>query len=529
MAPSISQVVALLLRTEHPYKRMRCEKVAHVVGIRPAFMAACVASIVSLGIAACGAQPASPDAPSVPCPQPTVGSPTGTPATVVSEPHSGPRWSADVGRPEFVEGNTAYGTAAGHCIVAFDLATGGIDWSVSPPADHPVLSAVTGDASIVLAATGVEVGQAPGAVFPAVDQLAAYDPATGLLRWTVAIPNDGQGMPGLLIAAVVVLTEADGSLIGLSESDGRQLWRDSAPRGCTNNSMDQLEPNASVVGIGSGGSGESALIAYACPAGGTVAAIDPSNGARRWSWRVPTGWDLDAQMATTIDTGMSDDRAAAVPISLVPAANAPRVVAPPPGPVRRSTITNVDGYSEANDVVVLDTTTGRPLWDLTDVPGQALSTVGGAGTLCVLTDGGADCRSALDGTRRWSAIWPGHNASATYPALSCVDQATTTQPCTISANGLLYLALATSSAPAYPPTPGPPSPSGTFLITALNMATGTTTATVPLPSFPNPQSDHAVSLALPPAIVAIADGMILVSPQFQGTDVVQAFAQPGSA
>jgi outer membrane protein assembly factor BamB len=495
------------------------------VGIHPAFMAACMASVVTLGIAACGAQPASPAVSSLPCPQQTASS-TGTPATVVSEAHSAPRWSADVGRPAFVEGTTAYGTAVAHCIVAFELATGDIDWSISPPSGHPVLSAVTGDASIVLAATGVEVGQPPGGVFPAVDELAAYDRPTGVLRWTVAIPNDGQGMPALLTGSVVVVTEADGSVIGLSESDGEQLWRDGAPKGCHGSSTDQLQPNASVVGVGSDRSGTSALIAYACPAGGAVAAIAPSNGAVQWTWRVPAGWDLDAQMATTIDAGTPDGRVAAVPISLVPAAVAPRVVASPPGPVRRTTLSNLYGYSESNDVVVLDTTTGRPLWDLTDVPGQALSVVGGAGSVCGLTDGGADCRSALDGAPRWSATWPGRNASATYPALSCVDQAATTQPCIVSANGVLYVALATSSAPAYPPTPGPPSPSGTFLITALNLATGTTIATLPLPAFAN-RSDHAVSLALPPAILAVADGVVLVSPQFQGTDVVQAFTQPG--
>jgi outer membrane protein assembly factor BamB len=517
-----------MAKGEHTSRPVRYDRVAIVVSLRRVLVAGCVVTAVSLGATACGAQPASPavSVSSVPCPQPTAATPSDTPATVVSDAHGSPRWSADVGRPAFVEGTTAYATAAAHCIVAFDLATGDIDWSMSPPSGHPVLSSVTGDASIVLAATGVEVGQPPGMVFPAVDELAAYDRLTGALRWTVAIPSDGQGMPALLAGSIVVLTEADGSVIGLSESDGEQLWRDAVPKGCHGSSTDQLEPNASVVGIGSAGSGTSALIAYACPAGGTVAAINPSSGAMRWSWRVPPGWDLDAQMATTIDTGMSDGRVAVVPISLVPAAVAPRVVASPPGPVRRSTISNVYGYSESNDVVVLDTTTGRPLWDLTDVPGQALSVVGGAGSVCVLTDAGADCRSAHDGAPRWSATWPGRNASATYPALSCVDQATTTQPCVVSANGVLYLVLATSSAPAYPPTPGPPSPSGTFLITALNMATGATTATLPLPAFAN-RSDHAVSLALPPAIVAVADGMVLVSPQFQGTDVVQAFTQPG--
>jgi outer membrane protein assembly factor BamB len=512
-------------RTEQLPGQLRNGRVAIAVATRSAVLAGCVASAMSLGIVSCGAQPATPVASVAPCPQSVI---TASGATPTAAAHGQPVWSADVGRPSLVEGGTAYGTAEGHCVVAFDLATGGVVWSTASPSGHPVLSAVTADASIVLAATGVEVGQAPGGVFPAVDELAAYDRSTGLLRWAVAIPNDGQGMPGMLTGSVVVVTEADGSLRGLSESDGHQLWRDSAPRRCTGNSTDQLDPNASVIGLDSDGGRVSAVIAYACPAGGTVAAVDPSNGAMQWTWQVPTGWDIDAQMAATIDTGTSGARLAVVPISLVPAANAPRVVAPPPGPLRHTTITNVYGYSEANDVVVLNPATGRPLWDLTDVPGQALSAIGGAGSLCILTDAGADCRGAMDGAPRWSATWPGRYASATYPALSCIDQAPTMQPCAVSANGLLYLALATSSAPAYPPTPGPPSHSGTFLITALNLATGTTLATTPLPAFGNPQSDHSVSLALPPAILVVANGLVLVSPQFGETDVVQAFVQPRS-
>jgi PQQ-like domain len=510
-------------RTEHLPEQLRNGRVAIAVATRSAVMAGCVALAVSLAIVSCGVQPTTPVASAAPCPQPAVTTSSTAPTAAA---HGEPVWSADIGRPLSVEGGTAYGTAKGHCVVAFDLATGRVDWTTSSPSGHPELSAVTADASIVLAATGVEVGQAPDMVFPAVDELAAYDRSTGLLRWAVAIPNDGQGMPGLLTGSVVVVTEADGSVLGLSETDGHQLWRDSAPRGCTGNSTDQLEPNASVVGMSSPGDGMGAVIAYACPAGGTVAAIDPSNGAMQWTWRVPTGWDLDVQMATTVDTGTSDARLAVVPISLVPAANAPRVVAPPPGPVRPTTITNVYGYSEGSDVVVLDTTTGRPLWDLTGVPGQALTAVGGAGSLCILTDTGADCGGALDGAPRWSATWPGRDASATYPALSCVDQATTTRPCAVSANGVLDVALATGTAPAYPPTPGPPSPSGTFLITVLNMATGRIMATLSLPAFANPQSDHAVSLALPPAILVVANGLVLVSPQFEETEVVQAFAQP---
>ena len=61
------------------------------------------------------------------------------------------------------------------------------------------------------------------------------------------------------------------------------------------------------------------------------------------------------------------------------------------------------------------------------------------------------------------------------------------------------------------------------MLTALNLATGRTEATLTLPAY-NVESDHAVSLAMPPAVLLAAGGMVLVSPQFEETDVVEAFA-----
>jgi outer membrane protein assembly factor BamB len=504
--------------------------VARVVGVRPAFVTGCLASAASLGVVGCGGQPSSSTFPPASCSLPQVAATGSASATAGLRAHGAavPVWSAAIGRPSVVEDGTAYATRQGHCIVAVDVATGRLDWIAAPTSEHPELFDVVADGSTVLAAAGIEVGQAPAAVFPVVAQLTAYDPTTGHSRWAVVIPSDGQGMPGLLTGSVVVVSQADGSVLGLKESDGHPLWRDHAPAGCASNSTRGLQPNAAMIGMGSPRDGTSAIIAYACPAGGSIAAIDPVNGARRWNWRVPQGWNVDAQMAATVDTGNPDGHVVAVPISLVPAANAPPIVAPAPGPSHPTKIANVYGYSETSDVVVLDPSTGRPLWDLIDVAGQALTAVGGAGSLCILTDAGADCRGAQDGAPLWSMTWPGRNASATHPALSCIDQAAREQPCAVSANGFLYLALATESTPAYPPTPGPPTSSGSFVITALSMATGKTIATLPLPSFNNLQSDHSVSLALPPAILMVADGMVLVSPQFQETDVVEAFSKPSS-
>jgi hypothetical protein len=203
------------------------------------------------------------------------------------------------------------------------------------------------------------------------------------------------------------------------------------------------------------------------------------------------------------------------------------VVAVDAAPLLPTKIANVYGSSQENDVVVLDAASGQPLWDLENVAAQALSVVGGAGSLCVLTAVGADCRAALTGASLWSANWPGAKASSQIPALNCVDMAAIAQPCAVTANGSLYLALATDAAPADANPPGPPEP-GIFVLAELNMAIGATVASLPLPGFSAGPDGIGVSLEGPPAVLLAAGGLVLVSPQFQETDVVEAFAAPAS-
>jgi len=90
----------------------------------------------------------------------------------------------------------------------------------------------------------------------------------------------------------------------------------------------------------------------------------------------------------------------------------------------------------------------------------------------------------------------------------------------------MFVVTATGSAPAYPLQPGPPTPAGAFLLTELELATGRTVASLTLPSFNNPYTDHGVSLFMPPAVLVAAAGLVLVSPQFEDTGVVEAFAFP---
>ena len=198
------------------------------------------------------------------------------------------------------------------------------------------------------------------------------------------------------------------------------------------------------------------------------------------------------------------------PSELSPA-NAPAVIAPAPGPLHATKIANVYGYSPENDVVVLGATTGLPLWDLENVAGQALSVVGGAGSVCVLTDAGADCRDALTGASLWSVYCPGAHASSQNPALNCIDMEMVAQPCAVSAGGLLHVALATDAAPGDANPPGPPE-SRIFVLTELDMATGATVASLPLPGFSAGPDGIGVSLEGPPAVVQVAAGLVLVPP-----------------
>ena len=449
---------------------------------------AAVALLASGGVAGCGTQASSlqvgSSAPSVgACSLSKAPGQAGAPAGLELDATdaTAPVWSAQAGRLSVAVGGTAYGTeydtaTKTECIVAVELATGGLEWDSPPPAGHPDLFGVVADGSTILAPTGVDVGNAPDLVLPLVNQLVAYDSLTGVVRWTVDIPDDGQGIPAPMLGGVVVVSEADGTLLGLSEGDGHQLWSDSYAFSCAGKggTVSNIPAGTLAQVLGVLGAGPDVAVGYQCTGtgGGGVAAVDAATGGRVWSWPMP-------------------------------------------------------GYSEGTDVVVLDAASGQPLWDLENVAAQVLSVVGGTGSLCVLTAVGADCRAALTGASLWSAYWPGAHASSQNPALDCVDMAAIAQPCAVSVGGLLYVALATDAARGDANPPGPPE-SGIFVLTELDMATGATVASLPLPGFSAGPDGIGVSLESPPAAVEVAVGLVLVSPQFEETDVVEAFAAPAS-
>ena len=408
--------------------------------------------------------------------------------------------------------------------MAFDVATGRPDWAVAPPADHPNLFDIVADATTVLAATGEAEAPGPGLNAPLISELVAYSSATGRERWSVTIPDDGQKIPALLTGSTVVVSQEDGTLLGLSEQTGHQLWRDRAQRGCPDDMPPGFQPNAVVIGLGPPVDGAPTAIVLTCE-GGSMVGVDAANGAMRWTWEAPAGWNLEPQFSNTVDVGTPGGVAVAAFIGLIPPANAPKRIAAPPGPLRPTRIDNVYGVEDSGDMVVLDGLTGRVRWDLTGVAGS-VSPVGGAGSICVVTEVGIDCRRAADGSPQWATSWVAKNASQQWPALGCMSLAGGAQPCAISAGDLLYVALPTASTPAYRPLPGPQSAPGTFVLTSLQLDTGKVVARLPLPAFLDSQSSIAISLASPPGVLAVGDGLVLVTPEYAGTDAVEAFATP---
>jgi outer membrane protein assembly factor BamB len=488
---------------------------------------AALAVASTLGAVACGGQATGTVLSAVTCITPHVNAESSISPTPAAKSLgiAAPVWSGAIGRPSVIVGDTAYGTGPdGRCITAFDVATGRQDWTVAPPPDHPNLFDVVADATTVLAATGHAEAPGPGLDEPLISELVAYDSATGRERWTVTIPDDGQKIPALLTGSTVVVSEEDGTLLGLSEQTGRQLWRDRAQRGCPDDMPPGFQPNAVVIGLGPAVDGTPTAIVLTCE-GGSMVGVDAASGATRWTWEVPAGWNLEPQFSDTVDTGTAGEVAVAAFIGLIPPANAPKRIAAAPGPLRPTRIGNVYGLEAGGDMVVLNGLTGRVLWDLTGVVGSVLP-VGGAGSVCVVNDAGIDCRDAADGSPRWATAWVANNASQQWPALGCMSLAGGAEPCVITAGDLLYVALPTATTPAYRPLPGPQSPAGTFVLTSLRLDTGEVMTRLPLPAFVDTRSSIAISLASPPGVLAVGDGFALVTPEYAEVDEVQAFAMP---
>ena len=131
----------------------------------------------------------------------------------------------------------------------------------------------------------------------------------------------------------------------------------------------------------------------------------------------------------------------------------------------------------------------------------------------VVTDAGIDCRRAADGSPQWATTWVAKNASQQWPALELHE------PCRWSATLRHHrrrppLRRVTDGFHSRIPTAasGPQSPPGIFVLTSLRLDTSKVVTRLPLPAFVDAQSSGiAISLASPPGVLAVGDGLALMN------------------
>lgn len=402
------------------------------------------------------------------------------------------------------------------CIIAVDARDGRQRWAWRPapagnrpaPGNMAALAGVTAGAGIVVVPTGRTLGGAAGtAAFPIVTGLAGLDMRTGRQRWARTVGDDGQALPAVVAAHRVIVSEADGTVMGLAAATGSRLWADPRPPGCRPGtgtaSESGLTPGSSVLA-----GGQLVTVVYRCGAFPEVAGVDPVTGARRWVWRAPNGSVVNA----ATPAGPAPGAVALLGGGFSQAAAAHRGNWPL-GPV---------GYQTAQ-VVALDVATGRPVWQLGGVPPSA-EVFAGADRFCVASQFGVECLRPRSGTEAWQwrpAVVPGNGGPGA--SLGGVT----------AASGRLYLVAPTVAAGRINAnsTTQRAAP-GMFHLRIMDMATGQVAGDLPLPAYygdpqpiyPGSTGGVVVSVRSPPGAMAAGAGLVFVDPQLEASDVMEAFA-----
>lgn len=418
-----------------------------------------------------------------------------------------PRWSTRIGLPSAIEGGTVFGID-GECLVATTIASGTVRWVASTRHDDYV-GGVAADATSVLASTGRVTKL--GVVFaPIVNGLAVYDPGDGALRWRVSLAEDGQGLPAVLADGLVVVSQADGVVVGLSEATGILRWQDPPPPGCLVSSI-PLQPPVTVLG-----SGPVVAVGYPCETGPIVVGISPQTGTVRWTWSPPFSFSLYNQASVELTDSDGDASDGVVAVVLDGPSGA---AAGPTGAALAHTTVLAARGAPRKDTVILDLATGRPRWELDGTTDGVM--VGGSSRLCQVSKAGIDCRDSTDGTASWS--WSPPVSTALAAPLAPVMKPI---PGIVCANGEIYLAAPTSTTPGDVDTPRGDIPAlpVRFVLTGFDLTDGRIAQQLPLPAFNGGSLGIEVSLAAPPGVTAAGDGMVLVSPQLHENDIIEAFA-----
>ncbi len=411
---------------------------------------------------------------------------------------SSPAWSGEVGAGSHLPAASSgrlFTMAPVGCLAALDARSGAGLWSRAVPSPSHLMG-VTASPAVVVAALGDTRGHAPAMAYSATDRLVGFDPGTGAQRWSLTLADDGQGVPARIAGSVVVVAEADGSVLGIDATDGRQRWLDPAPSGCVVRQQDGLDPGAAVLP-----GAPAVTVRYRCTIQDRITRLHATTGSVAWTRVLPRGGRADYQAPAGTASGV---------IGIVVSGRRPfdvtTVAHQPPGAQQYETRT----------LLALAADTGRPLWQLHGVP-LAAGAYGGAGQLCVASGYGTGCYAARTGQLSWEAS----------PAVAPADGLGSDGDGIASAGGTLYAIVPTAAAEGIPRgSTTYRSDPGTFRLRATDMRTGRVLSDIGLPAFYGGPNGVVVSPDTPPGVVAVTGSVVLVSPELSETSVIEAFALP---
>jgi outer membrane protein assembly factor BamB len=380
------------------------------------------------------------------------------------------RWTREMGGPMVISDGLVLFLCGSGCVAADYVSTGGRRWTFVDHKDSGIWGIVAAG-GVVLAAMVHEVPNSCERCnqFSSVYRIDALDETTGRLLWSLPTSPSGnsepvQWFPAVIAGHVAVVQLANSVALGVGLRSGRVLWRFGRPSsGC------EPQPPAGAIP-------DVVLV----PCAGRVEALDPASG--RVVWKAPPASTLGpVTSAVTVTTGQS-------PGAVVIELGYDR--APAGVPSFKSAFETENASFDMSAMLVVNGSTGRALWALTDLAGD-LVVFGGDGSLCVQAFAGVECRQGLSGRLRWSLATPS------------VRPGTPLQ---------LWNPIQASSSVTYVVRPGPAEPSlvtGHFwFLESLSIVSGAKIgADTKLPEVP----PDPYGIAQPPQVAAIGDGVVLVT------------------
>lgn len=178
-------------------------------------------------------------------------------------------------------------------MLAYRLSDGGQAWGVPAP----------DGTSLCVAAQAATEGRTAVAAGSdnSCNTVAGIDLNSGKLAWRAKFPapvregRDPLTAPDLAVAGQQVVVRSEDTLIGLSLTDGRQLWRTTGKkllpgRGCGFKDMRAAD--------------DLVVVTYGCSLGGEVDGLDPATGKVRWRQRLSEGQLVDGMLTAQPPVGL---------------------------------------------------------------------------------------------------------------------------------------------------------------------------------------------------------------------------------